>query len=145
MIEHICNCTLYFVIVLVVNVLDLSFSLLILLQAFVKKHGKKYIDKNEYKRRYKVFRQNMKKVQFLRETEKGTGEYGVTEFSDLTEEEYRKNKLGLKQVKMGHCLDSVLVKHLPDLESSLHHGLEKGKSESCHNSPIFDEYQTQFA
>jgi len=66
-------------------------------KAFVKKHVKKYGDKNEYKRRYKVFRQNMKKVQFLRETEKGTGEYGVTEFSDLTEEEYRKNKLGLKQ------------------------------------------------
>ena len=91
----------------------------------MKKHGKKYVDKNEYKRRYKVFRQNMKKVQFLRETEKGTGEYGVTEFSDLTEEEYRKNKLGLKQVKMGHCLDSVhvLVKHLPDLGTSLHKGL----------------------
>ena len=67
----------------------------------MKKHGKKYVDKNEYKRRYKVFRQNMKKVQFLRETEKGTGEYGVTEFSDLTEEEYRKTKLGLKKVKNG--------------------------------------------
>ena len=77
------------------------FWLSILFQSFVKKHGKKYVDKNEYKRRYKVFRQNMKKVQFLRETEKGTGEYGVTEFSDLTEEEYRKNKLGLKQVKNG--------------------------------------------
>ena len=38
----------------------------------------------------------MEKVQFLRETERGTGKYGLTEFADLTEEEFKTQKLGLK-------------------------------------------------
>ena len=38
----------------------------------------------------------MKKVQFLRETERGTDEYGASPFADLTEDEFRKQKLGLK-------------------------------------------------
>ena len=38
----------------------------------------------------------MKKVQFLRETERGTGKYGTTIFADLTEEEFKSQKLGLK-------------------------------------------------
>ncbi len=31
-----------------------------------------YTDHDEYKRRYAIFRENMKKIQFLRETERGT-------------------------------------------------------------------------
>ena len=38
----------------------------------------------------------MEKVQFLRETERGTGKYGPTVFADLTEEEFKAQKLGLK-------------------------------------------------
>ena len=38
----------------------------------------------------------MKKIQFLRETERGTGKYGPTIFADLTEEEFKTQKLGLK-------------------------------------------------
>ena len=38
----------------------------------------------------------MEKVQFLRETEKGTGKYGPTIFADLTEDEFKQQKLGLK-------------------------------------------------
>ena len=45
---------------------------------------------------FRVFRENMEKVQFLRETERGTGKYGPTIFADLTEEEFRQQKLGLK-------------------------------------------------
>ena len=69
-------------------------------KSFVKKHGKDYSNKNEYKRRYKIFKQNMKMVQFLRETERGTGEYGETEFADLTQEEFKAHKLGLKEVQV---------------------------------------------
>ena len=36
----------------------------------------------------------MKKVQLLRDTEQGTGEYGPTMFSDLTEEEFIEQNLG---------------------------------------------------
>ena len=67
-------------------------------KSFVKKHGKDYSNKHEYKRRYKIFKQNMKMVQFLRETERGTGEYGETEFADMTQEEFKAHKLGLKEV-----------------------------------------------
>ena len=67
-------------------------------KSFVKKHGKDYSNKNEYKKRYKIFKQNMKMVQFLRETERGTGEYGETEFADMTQEEFKAYKLGLKEV-----------------------------------------------
>ena len=38
----------------------------------------------------------MEKVQFLRETERGTGKYGPTIFADLTEEEFKNQKLGVK-------------------------------------------------
>ncbi len=37
----------------------------------------------------------MKKVQFLRETERGTGKYGASPFADLSEAEFRAQKLGL--------------------------------------------------
>ena len=52
---------------------------------FMETHGRNYSSKKEYKHRYEVFRQNMKKVQFLRESEQGTAEYGHTIFADLTE------------------------------------------------------------
>jgi len=77
-------------------------------KSFVKKHGKDYSNKNEYKRRYKIFKQNMKMVQFLRETERGTGEYGETEFADMTQEEFKAHKLGLKEIK------TEGLKDLPD-------------------------------
>jgi cathepsin F len=41
----------------------------------------------------------MKKVQFLKETERGTGKYGASPFADLTEAEFRKEKLGLLKPK----------------------------------------------
>ena len=36
----------------------------------------------------------MKKIQFLRETERGSAQYGPTQFSDLTEEEFKERHLG---------------------------------------------------
>ena len=37
----------------------------------------------------------MKKLQFLRETEQGTGRYGITEFSDMEEQEFRDSRYQL--------------------------------------------------
>lgn len=62
---------------------------------FVKKYGRSYANIDEYDSRYQIFRENMKRVQFLMETEQGTATYGPTEFSDLTEEEFRQTKLGV--------------------------------------------------
>jgi len=65
-------------------------------KSFVKTYNKNYANQTDYHRRFKIFKGNMKKVQFLRETERGSAKYGVTEFSDMTEAEFRKHKLGLK-------------------------------------------------
>lgn len=62
---------------------------------FLEKYDKVYADKSEFKRRFKIFRENMKKVQILNENEQGTAKYGATKFADLTEEEFSAYK-GLK-------------------------------------------------
>lgn len=65
--------------------------------AFMSEHNRSYVGREEYKRRYAVFRDNMKKVQFLQETEQGTGEYGATAMADLTETEFKQRFLGWKK------------------------------------------------
>jgi hypothetical protein len=51
---------------------------------FVKKYNKQYQSEAEYERRFHIFRANMKKVERLQKTEKGTAIYGATQFADLT-------------------------------------------------------------
>jgi cathepsin F len=65
--------------------------------AFMSEHNRSYTGQEDYKRRYAVFRDNMKKVQFLQETEQGTGEYGATAMADLTETEFKQQFLGWKK------------------------------------------------
>jgi len=67
--------------------------------SFMKEHNKSYSSRLEYKKRYAIFRDNMKKVQFLTETEQGTGEYGATHMADLTEMEFKHNFLGWNRQK----------------------------------------------
>jgi len=62
---------------------------------FMNVHNKVYKTREEYKKRYGIFRANMKKVQFLQDTELGTGTYGATRMSDLTEQEFKEQHLGL--------------------------------------------------
>ena len=86
---------------------------------FMSEHGKKYVDRAEYKLRYGVYRDNMKKVQFLRETDQGTAEYGATEFADLTETEYKQH-LGLTPVWKSRSLSEDPISwpaaDIPDVE-----------------------------
>ena len=63
---------------------------------FVLKFNKVYFSKEEFKKRFRIFRANMKKINFLNKAEKGTAQYGITEFSDLSVTEF-KNYLGLKK------------------------------------------------
>ncbi|XP_066259509.1 uncharacterized protein [Euwallacea similis] len=59
--------------------------------SFVKKFNKTYKSKEEYKYRLKVFGDNVNKIARLNEMEIGTAEYGITQFADLTEEEFSKS------------------------------------------------------
>ncbi|CAN0250830.1 unnamed protein product [Lampetra fluviatilis] len=56
---------------------------------FIWKHNKTYKDEGAEKMRYEVFRENWHRIQKLQEMEQGSAVYGITKFSDLTEEEFR--------------------------------------------------------
>ena len=59
-----------------------------------------YKTKEEYLKRFAIFKDNMKKVQFLQETEMGTGVYGATHLADVTEQEFKKHYLGVDLKKV---------------------------------------------
>ncbi|XP_056383354.1 cathepsin F [Hyla sarda] len=60
-----------------------------LFKDFVTTYNKKYKDTEEALMRLQIFAQNLKKAKEIQEKDQGTAEYGVTKFSDLTEEEFR--------------------------------------------------------
>ncbi|XP_013794403.1 cathepsin L-like [Limulus polyphemus] len=62
---------------------------------FIQMFQKKYNPK-EKEYRFEVFQDNLKKINVLNEYEKGTAVYGVTKFSDLTVEEFKKHYLGFR-------------------------------------------------
>ncbi|XP_064602500.1 cathepsin L-like [Liolophura sinensis] len=56
---------------------------------FQMKHGKFYDSPQEEDQRYKIFCANVKKAAEYQAQDQGTARYGVTQFSDLTEEEFK--------------------------------------------------------
>ncbi|GIY75212.1 putative cysteine proteinase CG12163 [Caerostris darwini] len=68
----------------------------LLFDDFVARHGKEYKDDEEKQMRFKVFQQNLQKIKFLNDHERGTARYGTTKFADWTEEEFKKKALGLR-------------------------------------------------
>lgn len=71
-------------------------SHLTMFHKFMMKHNRQYETRAEYKKRYHVFKANLKKAKMMQDNEQGTAKYGVTQFSDLTEKEF-KLYLGLKK------------------------------------------------
>ena len=66
---------------------------------FMSVHNKTYRDAEEYRRRYKIFRSNMKLVGLLQAGERGSGVYGATQLADLSPEEFRRNYLGYSRAR----------------------------------------------
>jgi len=66
---------------------------------FMSVHNKTYSDAGEYRRRYKIFRSNMKLVGRLQAGERGSGVYGATQLADLTPQEFRRNYLGYRRLR----------------------------------------------
>ena len=62
---------------------------------FANDHDKLYSSKSEVLKRYKIFKANLKEAEMWQQREQGTAEYGVTRYSDLTTEEFRKTYLPL--------------------------------------------------
>jgi len=65
---------------------------------FMNTHNKTYASKHEYKKRYRIFKKNMKKVVQLQNAELGTAVYGATHLADLTEKEFRRDYLGFNKL-----------------------------------------------
>ncbi|XP_071532585.1 cathepsin L-like isoform X2 [Panulirus ornatus] len=57
---------------------------------FMKTYNKSYNNQAEFKKRFSIFRQNMRKVHLFQQNERGSAKYGPTRFADLTEQEFRK-------------------------------------------------------
>lgn len=52
---------------------------------------KKTYGENEYRYRLKVFKDNLNKISLLNKYEKGTAQYGITRFADMTEKEFSRS------------------------------------------------------
>lgn len=81
---------------------------------FIEKYKKTY-EGGEYKRRFNIFRDNMKKVRLLNKHEQGTGKYGVTQFADLSPEEFSVY-LGYKSELRNPNLKKMPMAKIPDVE-----------------------------
>jgi len=62
----------------------------LLFKDFMARHNRSYSSAAEFSRRFSVFRRNLVKIRQLRRQERGTATYGVTQFSDLTAQEFKK-------------------------------------------------------
>ncbi|XP_050718457.1 trophozoite cysteine proteinase-like isoform X10 [Eriocheir sinensis] len=83
-------------------------------KTFMKQHSKTYKNKAEFKKRFKIFHQNMKKAHILQQNERGTAKYGPTKFADLTEREFRR-MLGFHP-HMKPATSSMERAAIPDVE-----------------------------
>ncbi|CAJ0948640.1 unnamed protein product [Ranitomeya imitator] len=64
-------------------------------KVFIKQFNKVYKNQEEYQYRLSVFATNLNVARRLQEEELGTATYGITKFSDLTDEEFTRNSLTL--------------------------------------------------
>ncbi|CAF92720.1 unnamed protein product, partial [Tetraodon nigroviridis] len=56
---------------------------------FMMKYSKVYNSQEEADHRLKIFKENLKTAEKIQSLDEGSAEYGITKFSDLTEEEFR--------------------------------------------------------
>jgi len=72
---------------------------------FQHKYNKVYATDAEFQKRFEIFVNNLNNAELLQKREKGTATYGMTKFSDLSEEEFRSQylmpKFSAKDAKPG--------------------------------------------
>ncbi|XP_068922513.1 cathepsin F isoform X2 [Petaurus breviceps papuanus] len=66
-----------------------SVQLITLFKDFLTTYNKSYANATETQQRLGIFARNLELAQKMQELDQGSAEYGVTKFSDLTEEEFR--------------------------------------------------------
>jgi cathepsin F len=67
-------------------------------QEFIVKHNKKYTTMEEYMERFKIFKNNYERVEAMQISPERQSSFnlGITKFSDMTAQEFRKTYLNLK-------------------------------------------------
>uniref|UniRef100_A0A452U5D0 Cathepsin F n=1 Tax=Ursus maritimus TaxID=29073 RepID=A0A452U5D0_URSMA len=68
---------------------DFSVRMASIFKEFVTTYNRTYESKEEAEWRMSVFSNNMMRAQKIQALDRGTAQYGITKFSDLTEEEFR--------------------------------------------------------
>ncbi|CAG2056697.1 unnamed protein product [Timema podura] len=85
-------------------------------QDYMTRYNKNYPSKAEHKRRYHIFRANMKRVEQLQRTEQGTAKYGATQFADLTAAEFKKKYLGVNPKLKSENLSPLPAAKIPHIQ-----------------------------
>ncbi|XP_062051761.1 cathepsin F [Lepus europaeus] len=68
---------------------DFSVKMASIFKKFVRTYNRTYESKEEAQWRLSVFASNVVRAQKIQSLDRGTAQYGITKFSDLTEEEFR--------------------------------------------------------
>lgn len=68
----------------------------ILFEKFKYQHNKVYASQAEEQSRYSVFLENLEQIEELNFQDRGTAKYGITEFADLTQEEFLTSRAGFR-------------------------------------------------
>ncbi|KAM9302160.1 cathepsin W-like [Gastrophryne carolinensis] len=82
-------------------------------EQFIKKFKKTYADKKELYYRQKIFLKNLKEADRLQKEDQGSAKYGMTKFSDLTDEEFRRYYLNSVTPTTTNTLREVKVEASP--------------------------------
>uniref|UniRef100_A0A915BBN6 Cysteine proteinase n=1 Tax=Parascaris univalens TaxID=6257 RepID=A0A915BBN6_PARUN len=67
-----------------------------LFDGFIERYNRKYSNKKEMLRRFRIYKRNLRAAKIWQANEQGTAIYGETQFSDLTQAEFRKIMLPYK-------------------------------------------------
>ncbi|XP_026806050.1 cathepsin O-like [Rhopalosiphum maidis] len=93
-------------------------------EKFIKKYNKSYVNGTEHSIRFKQFKESLKTIKLLRQSCNGCTNYGITEFSDLSPDEFTKiylnsNTLRIPQTgtfSMTRSRRSITTATLPSID-----------------------------
>lgn len=87
----------------------------LLFKQFQEMYNKRYHSTIEKNLRYKTFRQNLDRIEELGEQERGTAKYGMTQFTDMTPNEFKRYTGLLPRLKHENAISNPMAT-IPDIE-----------------------------
>ena len=83
---------------------------------FLEEHDKIYSSLEEKEKRLEIFKRNLGTIEDLQKFERGTAQYGVTMFADLTPEEFKARHLGYRPDLRQENEIPLAVAEIPDID-----------------------------